>query len=99
MYDVYFLLPAAASYGGDQEILAHWRALLGQNAIELDDLDAVCETIGMIVGLGEEAVDLVDGLADLADVGSDAAGVVGKALAAVGNRRAITASDSGAGRG
>jgi hypothetical protein len=92
MYDVYFLLPAAAAYGGDAEILAHWRALLGQNVIELDDLDAVCETIAMLVGLGEDAVDLAQGLADLADVGSDAGGVVGKALAHVGPGRKVIAA-------
>ena len=32
-----------------------WRALLGQNVVELDDLDAVCETIALLVGLGEAA--------------------------------------------
>ena len=39
--------------------------LLGQNVIELADLDAVCETIALTVGLGEEAIDLDEGLADL----------------------------------
>ena len=53
-------------------MLGFWRDLLGQNVIELDDLDAVCETIALTVGLGEEAIDLDGGLADLAEVGSDA---------------------------
>jgi hypothetical protein len=87
-FDVYFIIPAAAGWGGDREILARWRQLLGQNVIELDDLDAVCETIALTIGLGEEAIDLAEGLADLDDVGSDAGASVGKALAAIGRDRA-----------
>jgi len=93
MYDVYFILPGAAFYGGDQQVLGHWRGLLGQNVIELDDLDAVCETIALAVGLGESAIDLDSGLADLADIGSEAGASVGKALATVGaNRATVTTS-------
>ena len=55
-----------------RQVLGTWRSLLGQNVIELADLDAVCETIALTVGLGEEAIDLDEGLADLADVGSAA---------------------------
>ena len=61
--------------------VARWRQLLGQNVIELDDLDAVCETIALTVGLGEESVDLDAGLTDLVAVGSTASATVGKALA------------------
>jgi hypothetical protein len=86
-FDVYFLIPAAAGWGGDTEILARWRKLLGQNVIELDDLDAVCETIALTVGLGEDAIDLEEGLADLAAVGSTASATVGKALAPIGSTR------------
>ncbi|BCJ41854.1 hypothetical protein GCM10010168_75420 [Actinoplanes ianthinogenes] len=44
-FEVFFILPTAASYGGDRQILRTWRDLLGQNVLELDDLDDVCETI------------------------------------------------------
>ncbi len=50
-------------------MLNFWRGLLGQNAIELDDPDAVSETIALLVGLGEGAIDLEGGLADLAEAG------------------------------
>ncbi|MEH1015914.1 hypothetical protein V6U90_22735 [Micromonospora sp. CPCC 206060] len=83
MYDVYYLLPAGSSYAGSQKVLDFWRDLLGQNTVEIDDLDAVCETIALTVGLGEDAVDLDTGLRDLADVGSAAARTVSKALAKV----------------
>ncbi|MFC7216791.1 hypothetical protein ACFQLX_01175 [Streptomyces polyrhachis] len=86
-YEVFYLLPAGSSYYGSRAVLQTWRGLLGQNVIELDDLSAVCETIALTVGLSEEAIDLHAGLADLADIGSDAAPVVGRALAPFDHRR------------
>src|ERR1700761_1541741 len=71
-WDTYYILPQGASYAGDGQVLGVWRALLGQNVIELSDLNAVCETIALTVGLGEEAIDLDEGLSDLRDVGSGA---------------------------
>jgi hypothetical protein len=91
-WDTYYILPEGSSYVGDTEVLESWRALLGQNVIELADLDAACETIALTVGLGEDAVDLDAGLADLADIGSDAAPVVSKALATLGDRGTLIAA-------
>ena len=93
-FDVYYIIPTAAGWGGDKEILGYWKRLLGQQVIELDDLDAVCETIALTVGLGEDAIDLDAGLADLAEVGSAAGASVGKALAPIGaGRGAVVRSD------
>ena len=86
-WDTYYILPDGASYAGDSEVLSFWRGLLGQNVIELADLAAVSETIALTVGLGEDAIDLNDGLDDLDDVGSDAGRTVSKALAAIGSSR------------
>ena len=86
-WDTYYLLPQGASYAGDREVLGCWRDLLGQNVIELADLDTVAETIALAVGLGEDAISLADGLADLGDVGSDAGPAVSAALAAIGTGR------------
>ncbi|GAA2499898.1 hypothetical protein [Winogradskya humida] len=98
-FDVYYILPSAASYGGDKEILGYWRGLLGQQVIELDDLDAVCETIALTVGLGEDRIDLDEGLADLVDVGSAAGASVAKALTPLGAvvRSSLTAGSAGTG--
>jgi hypothetical protein len=87
-WDTYYVLPAGASYVGDKEVLGFWRRLLGQNVVELADLDAVCETIALIVGLGEDAISLDDGLADLGDVGSAAGPAVSQALAVIGTGQA-----------
>ena len=86
-WDTYYILPEGTSYAGDGQVLGTWRALLGQNVIELADLDAVCETIALTVGLGEEAIDLAAGLADLQDAGSEAGETVGRALAGIGAYR------------
>lgn len=90
MYDTYFLLPSGTAYAANDTVLGFWRDLLGQNALELDDLDAACETIGLTVGLGEGAIDLDEGLRDIADTG--AAGTVSKALARVPARRGAATS-------
>ncbi len=82
-WDTYYILPAGASYVGDPQVLGFWRDLLSQNVIELGDLDAVCETIALTVGLGEDAISLDDGLADLSDVGSAAGPAVSRALAVI----------------
>jgi hypothetical protein len=102
-WDTYYILPVGTSYAGDGQVLGAWRGLLGQNVIELGDLDAVCETIALTVGLGEEAIDLAEGLADLHDVGSTAGSTVQRALAGIGayhagaGGRGDTPSGGGAG--
>jgi hypothetical protein len=87
-YDLYHVLPVGSAHGRDTRVREFWRNLLGQQVLELDDLDAVCETIALTVGLGEAAVDLAAGLADLADAGSDAVATVGRALASTSVARA-----------
>ncbi|MBT2234605.1 hypothetical protein [Nonomuraea sp. NEAU-A123] len=91
-YDVYYILPAGASYAGNKQVLGTWRDLLGQNVLELDDLDAVCETIALTVGLGEDAIGLDEGLDDLAGLGSRAGASVSKALAKL-DRGALVVSE------
>src|SRR5215469_15524507 len=93
-WDTYYILPEGASYVGDGQVLGTWRSLLGQNVIELADLDAVCETIALTVGLGEEAIDLAEGLGDLHDVGSTAGPTVERALAAIGAYRGATGRET-----
>lgn len=86
-WETYYILPEGTSYVGDREVLGFWRKQLGQNVIELADLDAVCETIALTVGLGEDSIDLDEGLEHLRDVGSTAGPAVSKALATIGATR------------
>jgi hypothetical protein len=90
-YHVYYILPSGSSYVGNTEVLETWRDLLGQNVIELDDLDAVCETIALTIGLEEGAIDLDQGLDDLREIGSGSGATVGRALARVGGSRGARA--------
>lgn len=88
MYDVYFIIPEGAYHAGSRKLKDFWQGLLGQNVLYLDDLDAVCETIALTVGLGEDAIDLDEGLEHLDEVGSDAGPSVSRALARLGTGRA-----------
>lgn len=86
-WHIYYILPNQSSYYDDPEIADHWRGLLGQGFLKLDDPAAVCELIALTIGLEEGRVDMDSGLADLRDVGSGVeAASVGKALAGKGTR-------------
>ncbi|MGC0366019.1 hypothetical protein ABH922_004003 [Rhodococcus sp. 27YEA15] len=92
-WNVYFVLPDQSSYFDDPEIAEHWNGLLGERFVKLDDPAAVCELIAVTIGIGEDRIDLGDGLADLRDLGSVAeAAMVGKALAVVGGNARPTAT-------
>lgn len=90
-YDVYFIIPEGAYHSADDRLADFWRSHLGQNVIRLDDLDAVCETIALTVGLAEDAVDLDEGLDHLREFGSDAGTSVSRALAPLNARRGAVA--------
>lgn len=93
-YDVYFICPAGTSHRGASWLGEFWRGMLGQQFIELDDLDAVTETIALSIGLGEGTVDLDEGMDHLAEIGSTHAATVGKALSTVGSKGAVSESDA-----
>ena len=91
-WNVYFVLPNQSAYYHDPEIAEHWQYLFGERFLKLDDPGAVCELIALTVGMGEDRIDLGEGLADLRDVGSAAeADTVGHALAVLSAARAPVA--------
>lgn len=83
-WEVYFIIPEGGYHSADPRLHEFWTTLLGQNVLRLDDLDAVCETIALTIGLAEDAIDLDEGLEDLAEIGSTAGASVSRALAHVG---------------
>lgn len=98
MYDLYFIIPEGGYHSGDERLTRFWRGLLGQQVIFLDDLEAVCETIALTVGLAEEAIDLEEGLEHLSEFGSDAGPSVSRALARIrpgGGKEVVSATPSG----
>ncbi|WP_017579721.1 hypothetical protein [Nocardiopsis valliformis] len=86
-FEVFFIMPTGSYHFHDDKVRGFWDTHLGQNFIYLDDLDAVSETIAVTVGLAEEAIDLQEGLNDLAETGSTAADAVGKALSPLARSR------------
>lgn len=98
-FHVFFLFAAQGSYS-EAAVLdgpGGWRALLGQNALVLEDAEAVCETVALTLGLMEGTVAIEDGIADLREAGATArtARAAGRALAAVGRDRLPPARVSG----
>ncbi|HJE58478.1 MAG TPA: hypothetical protein K8V84_08185 [Nocardiopsis listeri] len=96
-FEVFYIMPTGSAHFRDDRVRTFWDEHLGQNLILLEDLDAVCETIAVTVGLGEEAIDLEEGLRDLADAGSDAGEAVGKALRPLSRGRGSVVSAPGLG--
>lgn len=98
-FHVFFLFAAQGSYS-EPAVLdgpGGWRELLGQNALVLEDAEAVCETIALALGLMEGTVDIEDGIADLREAGASArsASAAGRALAVAGAGAAPLAAVSG----
>ncbi|MFC6092356.1 hypothetical protein [Saccharothrix lopnurensis] len=86
-WHVYYVLPDQSAYYNDPEIAEHWRGVLGQRFLKLDDPGAVCELIAATIGLEERVVDLDQAMVDLAEIGSAAeSAAVGKALVGVGGK-------------
>ena len=89
-WETFFILPRQTAYYDDPQVNDHWRNLLGERLLKLEDPEAVCELIALTLGLLEDTIDLGEGLADLADIGSPHGAAVGKALATVGARSVAT---------
>lgn len=72
-YEVFHIIPTNTSHGRSHDVQAHWRALLGERVLLLENEAAVCETIALTIGLCEGVVsDLGRGADDLAHAGYDA---------------------------
>ena len=64
-YHLYYVIPGAASWGGDKEVLDFWTHHVGpQRLIRLESPEETSESIALTIGLNEGAVDLDQGPAD-----------------------------------
>lgn len=101
-WETYYLFAEQGSYSYGEIVEAApsggmpWRALLGQNAIRLEDADAVCETIALTIGLGEGTIDLDEGLEHLREEGTDEKAIeaTSKALATVGGGTSVVSGEA-----
>jgi len=82
-WEVFFIIPSGTSHYDDPVLENFWKKYLGQNVIKLEDPNAICETIGLAIGLMEGTAS-ADGMAgDLKDVGASDA-IVHAASTSVG---------------
>lgn len=82
-WEVFYIQPAQASWGGNPRPLDHWKGLLGQNVLPLEDPTAVCEVIALQIGLCEGTIDLEEGIEDLREAGADAKAIAAASKAVV----------------
>ncbi len=80
-WHVFYVLPNLTSYYDDPEIEDHWRALVGERFVKLEDPDGVADLIALTIGVTEDAVTVAEGITDLRAAGSPSHVAVGKALA------------------
>jgi hypothetical protein len=88
-FHVFYLFQMQGNYGrmGDEKrILAPWRELLGDNALTLEDPNAVCEFVAGLLAKMEGGLDDDDIVGALTAAGFDAktSAIAGKTLATVG---------------
>ena len=104
-YEVFYLFATQGSYTPDEVLPEEvgqpdclgWRPVLGQNALVLEDAEAVCEVIALNIGVMEGRIDLDEGAEDLREFGVNEAtiGVATRALADVANSRAVAKAGTG----
>lgn len=81
-FHVYFVVPNLTSYYNEPWLEAHWRDIVGERFLRLEDPEEVCDLIALTVGIMEDSITLEEGLDDLKGLGRGAA--TGKALALAG---------------
>lgn len=73
-WNVFFIIPKGTSHYNDPRLKNFWTDLIGgQNVIMLENPEAVCETIGLAIGLLEGTTTGDDMASDLKDVGASKA--------------------------
>lgn len=84
-FEYFHIIPTNTYHGKDADVQKRWRDLLGERVLLLADENAVCETIGLAIGLCEGSVDdLYSGAADLRQAGYNANSIT-SAAQALGN--------------
>lgn len=89
-FHCFHLIAARGSAGSDPTVRMRWKLLLGDHAVIVEEMDFIAETIALIVGMYEGAVDLKTAKEHLKDLGvsTNIIAVIEKALEPV-EKRAI----------
>jgi hypothetical protein len=59
-YEYFHIIPTNTFHGGETDVQAKWRQLLGERVLLLEDEASVCETIALAIGLCEGVVNDLD---------------------------------------
>lgn len=79
-FHVFYVLPDLTAYFNDPEVEQHWRDIVGERFVKLDDPDGVADLIAVTIGVTEDSISVDEGVADLRTAGSTTGAAVGKAL-------------------
>lgn len=72
-YHLYYIIPAGASHGGDEEVYDFWRQYIGaQQVLRLADPNDTSELIALTIGLNEGTIDVNEGVEHLRKTGASA---------------------------
>lgn len=85
-YDVFFIYINSGSYGagGKEKVIEHWKEILPERVIDLENAEEVCEVIASTIAMCEGVADLDTAMNDLKDVGLSASPGVKNALVKIG---------------
>lgn len=81
-FHVFFVVPNMTSHYAEPWVENHWRPIVGERFLRLEDPEEVCELIALTVGVMEDAITLNEGIEELRQNGRGAS--AGKALALAG---------------
>jgi hypothetical protein len=79
-WNIFSIFPSEASYFRYEKFPQHWKDLLGERALVLDDQNAVGELIAATIGVFEDSVDVDEVADDIKSIGSNAGQAVTKSL-------------------
>lgn len=94
-FHIYYVVPNLTSYYDEPWLEEHWRRIVGERFLRLDDPEAVCDLIALTVGIMEDSITLDEGLDDLQRMGSSGGAAVGKALARIDRRTGVAPATGG----
>jgi len=93
MYDVFFIVPTNASWGTKNKNF--WVELFGQNVLEIENPDLICETIVTAIGMAEGVINSVYDVAYELELDVESANVVDRALSKYSGGKLSVATVSG----
>jgi hypothetical protein len=94
-FEVFFVVPRLTAYYDEAWLEHHWRGIVGERFLRLENPDEVCDLIALTIGVMEDSITLDEGLQDLGELSAGRGAAAGKALTVAGITGAGTAVERG----